>query len=56
VAGQAAEAVLGFGGVDLVLDGLVEAAVEEDGVVMAAGAPLAGLGAFTSCMYSMDFR
>ena len=45
VAGDAAEAVLRFGRVDLLLDGALEAAVEEDGVVVAAGAPLTALRA-----------
>ena len=45
VARRAAEAVLRLGRVDLLLDRPVEAAVEEDGVVVAARAPLAGPGA-----------
>ena len=38
MAGGAAEAVLGLGRIDLLSDGAVEASVEEDRVVMAAGA------------------
>ena len=57
VAGHAAEAGLRFGRIDLFFDGGVEAAVEEDGVIVTAGAPLACLACRTSsCMCSMDLR
>ncbi len=45
MAGGAGQTGLGFRGVDLFPDGGVESPVEENGVVVAAGAPLGGLGA-----------
>ncbi len=45
VTGQAAQPVLRFGCVDLILDGLVEAAVEEDRVIVASRTPFGGLRA-----------
>ena len=43
--------------IDLLFDRAVEAAVEEDGVIVASRAPLAGLRARPPiCMYSIDFR
>ncbi len=45
VAGGAAEAILRLGSVDLFANGAIEAAVEEDGVVVTAGAELAAPGA-----------
>ena len=45
VAGHATQAVLRFGRVDLLLDGTVEAAVEEDRVIVTSGAPFAALRA-----------
>ena len=45
VAGHAAEPVLRFRRVDLFFDGPLEAAVEEDGVIVASGAPFAALRA-----------
>ena len=45
VARHAAEAGLRFRRIDLFLDGPVEAAIEEDGVIVTSGAPFAGAGA-----------
>ena len=45
VAGGAGQTGLCFRGVDLLPDGGVESPVEENGMVVAAGAPLGGLGA-----------
>src|SRR3954453_12383973 len=44
VAGYASKAVLRFRSFHLIFDGLVEAAVEENGVIMTAGAPFAAAG------------
>ena len=45
VAGYTAEAVLRFRGIDLVFDRLFKSSVEEDCVIVAAGAPLRALDA-----------
>ena len=45
VTGDAAEAVLSLRRIDLLLDGDFEASVEEDGVIVAGGAPFAALRA-----------
>ena len=45
MAGDAAEAVLGFGRIDLLFDRFVKSPIEEHGVIVTTGAPFTGLGA-----------
>ena len=54
MAGNAGETGLRFGRVDLLADGLLPAAAEEDGVIMAAGAPLTGLCRALDILHAFD--